>query len=115
MKVRKPKIMMNDRELQEFITKETQKEFDRLSDKAYYDAFLAAMAVVMVILNREFGFGKKRLEKFKDDVEGEFMAMIEGVLGQKYETNDCVKIIKEKFGIDLQKSIYDEYYENVRK
>ena len=70
---------------------------------------------MMCVLHREFGFGGERLRKLKDLTESEYMAMKTGVLGKPYSTNDCVKFLKENYGIDFDESQYDESWDKETK
>lgn len=84
-----------------------QAEFDARSgeifDVAKKDVTAQLMAACLVELQKEFGFGKDRLQRFKRGVEGLFTAMAhDGVLGKEFSTQNCIDFIREKYGIDVE-------------
>ena len=86
-----------------------EKEYLRLKDTVYEnvmkDVIPQFTAVCMVILNRENGFGAKRLERFLESVTSEFEIMNRGILGKKYDPLDCLKFLKDKYEIDVDKEL----------
>lgn len=67
-----------------------------------------AIGVCMTVLNKQFGFGAKRLQKLKDEIEAEYVTMNAGICGRKYTSDDCLKYLKENYGIDFDESHYGE-------
>ena len=64
------------------------------------------MSVCMVELNKEFGFGEKRLRSVLDGVKDHFKLMDGvGILNHQYSTLDCLTYLKEKYGIDLDEEL----------
>lgn len=60
------------------------------------------MATCLVALNKEFGFGKKRLNQFKVSVEALFVAMVGGgIMGQEFSTQNCIDLMRDRYGIDV--------------
>ena len=50
----------------------------------------------------EFGFGKKRLNRFYRGVNCLFKMMVDGGLyGKKSTPDDCINLMRNKYGIDL--------------
>lgn len=98
----------NKKALQRKIDKTVREEYDKYSDEIFEsckrDIIAQLMAVCMTELNKEFGFGKNRLERFKSGVEG-LLAMIgKGTFIQGAATTQtCIDYIKSEFGIDLDK------------
>lgn len=72
------------------------------------DIAYQAFAVCFAVLAKNYGFGKKRLHSLKDEIEMEFDLMEKGIFGKPYSTNDVVKMLKTKYDIDFEKSIYKE-------
>ncbi len=89
-----------------------EKEYRRLKDTVYEnvikDVIPQFTAVCMCVLNRENGFGAKRLQRFLDSVASEFEIMNCGILGRKYDPLDCLKFLKEKYKIDVDKELGHE-------
>ena len=53
-------------------------------------------------LNKEFGFGKVRLNRFYEGVNSLFKIMAtEGVMGKEFTPINCIDLLREKYGIDL--------------
>ncbi|MCM1225967.1 MAG: hypothetical protein NC320_00905 [Clostridium sp.] len=84
-----------------------KEEYLRLKDTVYEnvikDVIPQFMGVCMVILNRENGFGEKRLQRFLDSVTSEFEIMNRGVFGRNYDPLDCLKFLKDRYKIDVDK------------
>lgn len=64
------------------------------------------MAVVFWILHREYGWGKARLNRLKDQLEDEFVLMHKGIMGVKYTPVDLREKLREQLGVDFDKSRY---------
>lgn len=108
MKARTPdRIYCSQKEIEKAVRKETQIHLREEYDKISRDISYQALAVAFDCLNKEFGFGEKRLKRLKDLIEASFVAMELGVFGKKYDTLDVAKSLKKKFGIDFTKSMYD--------
>lgn len=58
------------------------------------------LAVVLKVLNMEYGFGKARLQKVIDSTEGLFQLCAKD--GRKYQATQCIDWLRE-IGIDLEK------------
>ena len=53
-------------------------------------------------LNKEFGFGKDRLNKFYRGVNDLFKLMTtDGILGKEFTPINCIEVLRGKYGIDL--------------
>ena len=62
------------------------------------------LAVCMMTLKTRFGFGKKRITDFYNDVTGTFEIMEKkAVFGKSFTTVDCINMIKDDYDIDLDK------------
>lgn len=89
-----------------------ENEYLRLKDTVYEnvikDVIPQFTAVCMVILNREYGFGMKRLKRFLDSVNSEFEIMDGGFLGRNYDPLDCLKFLKDKYEIDVDKELNEK-------
>ena len=60
------------------------------------------MAVCCRELNKEFGFGKDRLNKFYRGVNDLFKLMAtDGILGKEFTPINCIEVLRDKYGIDL--------------
>lgn len=85
-------------------------EIDQYRDAAYdaveKDCTYQALAVAMTVLHRKYGFGAKRLRDLKNAIEDEYIFMQDGVLGRGYTPRDCQEMLREKFGIDFEKTQY---------
>lgn len=107
----KARVFKTESQIRRIVQDEAKRQTTEIYDKAMKDAAYQCFAVLMCVLHKEFGFGKKRLKKLKDLTEFEFMMMKDGVLGNPYDTNDCVRFLKEKYGIDFAESQYDESWD----
>lgn len=89
------------------IRKQVEKEFDRLKadvhDTVIKDVIPQFTAVCLCVLHKEYGFGAKRLRRFLGNVNAEFEFMEYGVLGKKYDPQDCLNFLKNEYKIDVDK------------
>ena len=78
-----------------------------LREKEYFemckkDISAQVLAVCMVTLKTRFGFGKKRMNDFYNDFCGTFNMAEKGLIfGKNLTTIDCINMIKDEYGIDL--------------
>ena len=87
-------ITIGEIEIRKMVEEECQKKKDQF------------MSVCMVELNKEFGFGEKRLRSVLDGVKDHFKLMDGvGILNHQYSTLDCLTYLKEKYGIDLDEEL----------
>ena len=78
-----------------------QNEYFELCKK---DIVPQVLAVCMMTLKTRFGFGKKRMNDFYTDVMDIFDTMEKGLIfGKSFTTVDCINMIKDDYGIDLDK------------
>lgn len=83
-----------------------EREFNDRSDELFSaikrDVVAQMMATVLVTINQDYGFGKKRLQDFKRNVEARFIAMAgDGIMGRQLTTQNCIDLMREKYGIDV--------------
>lgn len=107
----KARVFRTEAQIRRIVQDEATKQTTQIYEKAMKDAVYQNMAVVFCVLHREYGFGGERLRKLKNSVEAEYMAMKLGVLGKKYDTDDCRDFLKEKYGIDFEESMYGENWD----
>ena len=89
-------ITIGESEIRQRVEEEYQKKKDQIYESVIQDVLPQFMSVCMVELNKEFGFGEKRLRSVLDGV---------GILNHQYSTLDCLTYLKEKYGIDLDKEL----------
>lgn len=107
----KARVFKTEAQIRRIVQDEATKQTTQIYDKAMKDAVYQNMAVVFCVLHREYGFGGERLRKLKNSVEAEYMAMKLGVLGKTYDTDDCVKFLKENYNIDFSESMYGKCWD----
>ncbi len=98
-------VTMSESEVRRQVQTEYQKIKDTVYENIMKDVIPQFTAVCMCVLNREYGFGVKRLQRFLDSVNSEFEIMNNGFLGRKYDPLDCLKFLKDKYKIDLDKEL----------
>ena len=100
-------MVMNEKQIENALNKEWERKVDEVYNLALKDVSAQVLAVFFTVLNKEFGFGKTRLMKVKTSVEDTFHLMGYDVMGHKFNTEDCIQYMKDKFGIDFDKeSVY---------
>lgn len=98
------RILKSEKEIKEIVKQEVEKAYPEISRDVAYQTF----AMVFLILNREYGFGRKRLLDLKDSIEMEYWKMQEKPCGIDYTPEDVLRICKEKFDIDFNVSQFNE-------
>lgn len=101
------------REMRKLAEEEARKQLEEFRntecDKCQESICYQAIATLMMVLHRQYGFGRKRLQALKDAVETEFYMMDHGVPGavngRQYTGVDFVAKLKE-MGVDLSESQY---------
>jgi hypothetical protein len=104
----KARVFSTENQISKAVRAETEKQLNEIYEKALCDAGYQMLATTMIVLHKSFGFGGERLRRLKDLTEEQFYFMQHGVLGQPYTSNDCVKYLKEHYGIDFSESQYKE-------
>ena len=95
------------------LRKETQAVAERLvkeREAAIIDAVKDSVSQQMLAmafweLHKEFGWGKKRLNRLKDLIEDEFVLMHKKPLGKEYSPLDVRSWLKQ-YGVDLEETQY---------
>lgn len=88
------------------IDREVKKQWSARVDKVYdvvkQDVAAQILAVCMMELNKEFGFGYKRMMQFYHGVNGLIKIMSsDGMFGKDFTALDCIEYIKSEYGIDI--------------
>ena len=100
------RLMKSEREVREICKRETDVYLRENYDQIVRQAVYQTLAVVFFVLHRCFGFGGKRLHRLKNEIESEFVMMKTGILGRKYDADDCKRFLNERYEIDFEESIY---------
>lgn len=84
-----------------------EKEFNARAEEMFEimkrDIIAQLMSTCMTALNKDFGFGKKRLQRFKNSTEALFVAMAAGeIFGKEFTTQNCINLMRERYGIDVE-------------
>ena len=99
----------NGKALHKAINREWELKQDEFFDKCKNDISAQVMAVCMLSLKTRFGFGKKRMRDFYDDVKGTIEIMDkDAIFNKSFSTIDCIKMIKDLYGIDLDEDFNKE-------
>lgn len=90
------------------IEKEVKREYDAKIDTLYesvkQDVAAQIMAVCCTELQKEFGFGAARLKRFYSGVNTLFKIMAtDGIFGREFNPINCIELLRDKYGIDLDK------------
>ena len=87
------------------VKKEVLKEFQR-QEKQFAENFtIQTVANILYILEKQFGFGKKRLNAVVDGIDSLNSLQNKGVLGESFDNLDLVQHFKDKYNIDLSKRL----------
>lgn len=96
------RVVITAGEMKKNFEREYNARAQEMFEQIKRDVVAQLMATAMAELNKEFGFGKKRLRRFKAGVEGLFIAMArDGIMGREFTTQNCIDLMRDKYGIDL--------------
>ena len=99
----------NGKALRKAINREWELKQDEFFDKCKNDISAQVMAVCMLSLKTRFGFGKKRMKDFYDDVKGTIEIMDkDAIFNKSFSTIDCIRMVKDLYGIDLDEDFNKE-------
>lgn len=99
----KKKILVTVEDVKREVELECNSKIDSVYDEVKFDVASQVMAVCLLELNKEFGFGKDRLRKFKEGVDSLFIAMSnDGLMGRKFDAITCAEFIKDKYDLDIR-------------
>ena len=87
------------------VKKEVLKEFQRQEKQLAENFTIQTVANILYILEKQFGFGKKRLNAVVDGIHSLNSLQNKGVLGESFDNLDLVQHFKDKYNIDLSKRL----------
>lgn len=96
---------LSEKKARTLIKEEFEKRYEELFNSARKDLSAQLMAVVLVTLDKTYGFKGKRLKRFIQDVEANFKLIIDNSFATKTDTQTYIDYIKDKYGIDLDEEI----------
>lgn len=100
----KQKMFTTRDDIKKEVIRECDAKIDAVYDAVKQDVAAQIMAVCCVELNKEFGFGKDRLNKFFQGVNDLLKLMsTDGIFGKPFTPVNCIELLRDKYGIDLDK------------
>ena len=97
----KKRGVFDKKDLRSYVEAETKRHVTEISDIARLDGAKQMFSVCLYTLYLQYGFGKKRSQKFFDDVSSTFNLLQTGLCGKEMTINDCHKFCKDKLGVDV--------------
>ena len=106
MKTRwKKQVFTTKNQITKAVEMENKKQIDQIQEETFVDAAQQMTAVMLYTLHL-MGWRKKRLLRFFKEMAQVYEFMRSGIMnGQKFDCDDCIRFIKEKYDIDLIKEI----------
>ena len=103
MKARyKDKYFVTVEDIKREVKRECDAKINAVYEEVKSDVASQIMAVCCMELNKEFGYGKDRLNKFYRGVNDLFKLMAtDGILGKEFTPVNCIEVLRDKYGIDL--------------
>ena len=101
------RLMKSEREVEKICRKQVEEYLTENYEAISRSGAIQMLAAAFYVLHTEFGFGEKRLKRLKSLIEGLFVLMKVGVIGRKFNPEDCMKFLKEKLNIDFEESDYE--------
>ena len=100
----KDKYFTTVQDIKKAVKTECDAQINEIYDAVKQDVAAQIMAVCCVELNKEFGFGKDRLNKFFSGVNSLMKIMsTDGIFGKPFTPVNCIETLREKYDIDLDK------------
>ena len=96
----KNKYFVTVEDIEREVKRECDAKIDAVYEEVKKDVVSQIMAVCCMELNKEFGFGEKRLNRFYDGVNNLFKRMI---MDEEFTPINCINLLREKYGINLDK------------
>ena len=94
--------LTNGKALHKAIDREWESKQDEFFEKCKNDISAQVMALCMLSLKTRFGFGKKRMRDFYEDVKCINDVMDKNIIFNKsFSPVDCIQMVKDLYGIDL--------------
>lgn len=87
------------------VKKEVLKEFQRQEKELAETFTMQTVANILYILEKQFGFRKKRLNAIIDGIDSLNSLQKQGILGETFDNLDLVRHFKDKYDIDLSKRL----------
>ena len=98
----KDKYFTTVQDIKKAVKAECDAKIDAVYEEVKKDVASQIMAVCCMELNKEFGFGKDRLNKFYRGVNDLFKLMAtNGIMGKEFTPVNCIDLLRDKYGIDL--------------
>ena len=87
------------------VEKEVLKEFQRQEQQLAENFTIQTVANILYILEKQFGFGNKRLNAVVDGIDSLNSLQKQGILGETFDNLDLIRHFKDKYDIDLSKRL----------
>ena len=87
------------------VKKEIVKEFKRQEQQLAENFTIQTVANILYILEKQFGFGNKRLNAVVDGIDSLNSIQKQGILDETFDNLDLVRHFKDKYDIDLSKRL----------
>ena len=101
----KARILTSEKAVRDKVREEYQKYKDEVYRDVMEDVIPQVLAVVLLTLNKDFGFGEKRLRRCISGMKSYFKLMNTEIFNRKITTLDCLKYLKDEYGIDLDEEV----------
>ena len=100
-----PQVFRTQEDITKAVTIEFEKRQEELYKSAQQDIANQLNAVWLCVLEKELGFKKNRLTRIYQAVALMFKIMINKSLPCKFDNDDCIQHLRDKFGIDVEKDL----------
>ena len=98
----KDKYFTTVQDIKKAVKAECDANINAVYEEVKSDVASQIMEVCCMELNKEFGFGKDRLNKFYRGVNDLFKLMAtDGIMGKEFTPVNCIDLLRDKYGIDL--------------
>lgn len=92
--------------IEKMIRRESSRQYNELQSSVQKDISVQLLAAVLYTLNVCEGFGKARLRRVFDEINGTFEDMAGVGFAGGFDCDDLTELVRERFGIDLKTEIH---------
>ena len=100
-----PKQQLKPRVVKE-VEREYMRRYQEHQDAIQKDISVQLLAAVLYTLNVCEGFGKARLRRVFDEINGTFEDMAGVGFAGGFDCDDLTELVRERFGIDLEAEVH---------
>lgn len=106
-RIQMPTVHVTQKQLKDAVDKEVQRRYREIVARSCVDI----MALVLFTLDKQYGFRKKRLWRFLNEMQASDKLLNRGLRDARVSSYDVLGYLKERYLIDLEEELLREVEE----